>query len=232
MRVISNSTVARVRKFLLAATTLLMLSACAGSFNGLSGDPVEKVFVTSSSGTLSADQWVVAQYAAAMTNAQIDVQMSSPIEAAATSGAAYGVGYAAGGSLQGRYYPSPAATAGTVVNGITGLWGGAVNGVQMYSSASVIGTGYGAEQALRDWEKNVAIPPELLERYPNIRTLVAGVHIQPAYVRSTSSTNKPADGLVPKWSGPPVGSPVFKKKVVEPKPKDASIRSEALPPPR
>ncbi len=201
----------------LALAAVLFLGACQavpGTFNGLSKDSMPKVLVHCSAGPCSVDQYVLATVAATMSDEQVDLQISDTGESIVTSGGAYSVAYGLGGATQPLLYKGASLTSAAGWNALMGFFGGAVNGMQVWSYADVSGVGHGGEFKLRDWQGGDAIPLELLRKAfknpqltkEDVMKIATGLHLDPAYVRTHNRSNKPADGLVPDWKGPKVGT--------------------------
>lgn len=198
-------------RILIVGSALAMaasLSACAtapGPFNGLGKDPMSMIKIFSSTGKISAEQYLLVQAVASQCKVQIDLQASSPLESIGSSGGAYAAAYAAGGASQSLFYAGVAPGAPAAVGAITGGLGGGVNGALNSSYDRDSSTGDCGEKTLRDWEANVA-PDAIKAAYPNMAKTLEGIHASPSYVRSQNGMNAPAKGLVADWKGPVAGS--------------------------
>jgi len=202
------------RGALLAIAALAMfVSACSttappGAFNGLGDDPMAMITITSSDGVVEADEYQLGQAAAVQCHAFTDLQQTGAEEALLASGAAYSVGYGAGGAAQLSY---PGATAGTAQAGVVvglaqGFAGGAVNGLLNRSFAGVSAVGTCTESTLRDWQDGIEVPAQIRTRFPNYADLASGLHAQASFVRTHNRIDQPASGLVNQsWSGPIAG---------------------------
>lgn len=159
---------------LVAVAATLMLGACAGTmpgqFNGLGDDPLPMLIVysTDGNGTLTEKQYADVVQVAKRMGGIIEMQFPSSLEAAASSGLAYGAAGISGGV-------SILATISAV--------SGAVGGFSTASYAIVYAVSDATETAMRDAEKKGDT------RYTDL-------HVVASFVRSRNSEKSPAPKLV------------------------------------
>lgn len=130
---------------ILASFALGGCSALPGVLNGLGNDPMRMLVVYRTDGqSITLEQYEAVVAIAKGSSTQVGLQLSSSLEAAASSGFPYGIAGAAGGIIDG------AISAG--VTGTAAALGGMVSGLQTASYANVWLVAEITEVTLRDKE--------------------------------------------------------------------------------
>lgn len=188
----------------IAILAMLTLGACAtapGPFNGLGSDEMSMLIIyRTDDQPLTKEQYDGVTRIAQKMGIRIGWQLSSAVESAATSFAAYGVGGYLGGSTQSHFYAGALRSAAAGYTGVVYGLGGVINGMMNASYANIYAVSQTTEIALRDEERAGA--SEFFR-----------VHVVAAFIRSKNTADSPATGLakqMPDWKGPKSGTPVQK----------------------
>ncbi len=192
----------RIVRLIAILASVAVLGGCAsapGPFVGLGNDVMSMLIIyRTDSQPLTKAQYDKVGVVAKRMGIQIGWQLSSPFEAAATSGGAYAAAGALGGATQGHFYPGAMVGAAAGYTAAVYGLGGVVNGLVTASYANVHAVALATEMALRDDERDGV-------------NEFRRIHVVGAFVRSRNNTGNPAPELakqMPDWRGPTAGTPV------------------------
>ena len=178
------------------AAMALLLSGCAGIFNGLGSDEMAMLIVyRTDNQPLTRAQYDKVVIIARRMGIVLKWQLSSPFEAGMMSGLAYAAAGAGGGSTQGHYYPGADSGAAAGYTGVVYGLGGVMNGLVTASYANIHAIEKMVEDAIQDGI-----------RYDS-QDDMKRVHVVGAYIRSKNTSSEPARNVVRDYyTGPAAGT--------------------------
>ncbi len=163
---------------ILASFALGGCSTMPGVLNGLGSDPMSMLIVYRTDGQpITQKQYEEVVKVAQGVSVQVGLQLSSSLEAAASSGFPYGLAGAAGGAIESGIAAGAAGTAAFL--------GGMVSGLQTASYANVWLVADLTEVTLRDMETAGD-------------TKLHRLHVSAAFTRTGNTVAEPARGLIKK----------------------------------
>lgn len=149
-----------------------------GVFNGLGEDPMTMLLIYRTDGQpITQEQYDLVVAIAQRVSAQVGLQLSSPLEAAVSSGVPFGLAGTAAGFIESGVTAGVAGTGAAIA--------GVIGGLGTFSYANVWAIGDFTETTLRDMEKT---GDKRVDR----------LHVSSAFTRTGNTVDKSSRGLTEK----------------------------------